>query len=66
MRYLQLESVIIPILNIRYIKQEEREGIEDGVEVIFLHTVIYFKDGSSLLVDEDFDLISEMLNPISQ
>lgn len=64
MRWLQLEGHLIPVILIKYVANEEEDGLEDGVEVVYTSTVIHFKDGTHLAVDEDFDVICALLNPI--
>ena len=62
MRYLQLEKHLIPIILIKRVEQGEEEGEEDGQVVSFLSTIIHFRDGTHLQVDEDFDEVCELLN----
>ena len=65
-RYMQLEKHLIPTILIKYVSQEEEDGVDDdGVTpVTYVSTVINFRDGTKLTVDEDFDVICELLNPI--
>lgn len=63
MRYLQLEKYLIPVILIKYVEQEETDGVEDGVEVVYTTTVIHLRDGTDVIVDEDYDVVCELLNP---
>lgn len=65
MRYLQLEQHLIPVILIKRIEQREEEGIEEGAAVIYTSTVIHFRDNTELTVDEEFEDICNMLNPMT-
>lgn len=63
MKYLQLEKHLIPAMLIKRVEQVEEEGTEeDGSEVLYVHTVIHFKDDTEMTVEEDFDTVCGLLN----
>lgn len=64
MRWLQLEKHLIPAILIKYVEDGEEDGVEDGVEVVYPSTLIHFRDGTSLAVEEDFETVCALLNPI--
>lgn len=66
MKYLQLEQHLIPIILIKRVEQAEEEGEEDGTAMIYLSTVIHFRDGTEITVEEDFDIVCSLLTSIAQ
>jgi hypothetical protein len=65
MKYLQLEKHLIPIILIKYVSVAELEATEEGEPIIYISTAIHFRDGTEIVVDEDFDVVCELLNPIT-
>jgi len=66
MKYLQLDKHLIPTILIKRIEQREEDGVDNGAPIVWLLTVIHFRDGTELLVDEEFEDVCDLLNPIGR
>ena len=66
MKYLQLDKHLIPTILIKRVERREVDGQDEGVPVIWMYTYIHFRDGTELIVDEEFEDVCEMLNPTGE